>query len=808
MANSLEILDESIADGLKKGLVHNYTDDTHFEANGSVTISGQTLFNFGSCSYLGLENNQLLKEGVVDAVTRYGTQFSSSRTYLSMGLYKELENSLGQIFQKPLLVSASTTLGHLAAIPVVVGENDAVVLDMQVHSSIQMTVQQLKARKVPIYVIKHNCMESLERKIQDLSGKHDKVWYFADGVYSMYGDFAPFGELERLLKQYKKFHLYIDDAHGMSWTGKHGCGVVRQHMGHPDKMVLAVSLNKAFASAGGCIVFPNEEMWSTVRNCGATYIFCGPIQPPMLGAACASAKYHLSEEFHEEQAHCQYLVDYTNRRLAELQLPQFQVTDSPLFFIPVGLPKITKAILKKLKEDGFYLNAASFPAVPMKKSGIRFMVNNRLGTAEIEAMLLRLQRHYINTLVEMGSSCSEVAQSFQIPQFHLEPDVAQREAEATELQVSMYRSITELCPKEWDGTYGGEGNLGYENLRLLEQTFTNQELPENNWEFYYLTVKDAQDRTVLKTFFTVALTKDDMFHSAHISEKVERERVDEPYFLTSRSVITGSLITKGHHVYLDRKHAYWKTALRLLMEQIEQVQEATEATQIMFRDFLGEQDEEFKAAMQELGLFPYALPDNFVVNGLNWNNTDEYLAGLNSKYRYNVRKEILKHEHKFIVEAEKPMDEATIRSYYDLYGQVFDQALDLNVFKLPFEYFKAMCEHPDYDVLQLYLKPEYAEGEEGIEAKPMLVGVMFSYKNAETYNALLVGLDYRYVRSHNTYKQILYQTLVRARQLDCKNLDLAYTAELEKKKLGARPEQVYAYMQVTEHDQMAVLETL
>jgi 7-keto-8-aminopelargonate synthetase-like enzyme len=73
-------------------------------------------------------------------------------------------------------------------------------------------------------------------------------------------------------------------------------------MKHHDKMVLAVSLNKSFGATGGYLVFPNTEMEEKVRNCGSTYIFCGPIQPPMLGAACASIKLHLSTELEDRQA--------------------------------------------------------------------------------------------------------------------------------------------------------------------------------------------------------------------------------------------------------------------------------------------------------------------------------------------------------------------------------------------------------------------------------------------------------------------------------------------------------------------------
>ena len=133
----------------------------------------------------------------------------------------------------------------------------------------------------------------------------------------------------------------------------------------------------------------------------------------------------------------------------------------------------------------------------------------------------------------------------------------------------------------------------------------------------------------------------------------------------------------------------------------------------------------------------------------------------------------------------------------------FDQAYEMNVHQLPFTYFESICHHPDYDIMRLYLKddprPKY-------ERKP--VAVMFSHKREANYNALIVGLDYDYVRSHNTYKQILYRTVMRAWDLGCQHLDLAFTAELEKKKIGARPYPTCVYVQSMDHFNQAVIASM
>jgi 7-keto-8-aminopelargonate synthetase-like enzyme len=53
----------------------------------------------------------------------------------------------------------------------------------------------------------------LEARIEELSKKHDKVWYFADGIYSMYGDGTPVEKVYDLMDKNEKFHFYVDDAH-------------------------------------------------------------------------------------------------------------------------------------------------------------------------------------------------------------------------------------------------------------------------------------------------------------------------------------------------------------------------------------------------------------------------------------------------------------------------------------------------------------------------------------------------------------------------------------------------------------------
>ena len=85
-----DVIDQIVTHGVVKGILHLHNDDVYFNGN-SIILKGNKVVNFGSCSYLGLEFDERLKEAAKQAIDNYGTQFSESRAYVSLGLYHELE---------------------------------------------------------------------------------------------------------------------------------------------------------------------------------------------------------------------------------------------------------------------------------------------------------------------------------------------------------------------------------------------------------------------------------------------------------------------------------------------------------------------------------------------------------------------------------------------------------------------------------------------------------------------------------------------------------------------------------------------
>ncbi|WP_340199106.1 aminotransferase class I/II-fold pyridoxal phosphate-dependent enzyme [Ascidiimonas sp. W6] len=253
-AKLFEVVNAGI--GYKVGHL-NSEDDTF---NGKeITIDGRKMINFASCSYLGLALDERLKQSAKEGLEKYGNSFPTSRSFISMGYLDQLEKRLEVLFGHPCLLTTSTSLGHVGWLPLLVGPNDLVILDHQVHSSVTAASELLKAQGTKLEVIRHNRMDLLEERLITNKTNYNKIWYLADGIYSMYGDLAPMDEITRMLNTYDHFHVYMDDAHGMSWKGKNGEGHVLEKYPLHERIALITSLGKSFGSLGGVMIFKDEK---------------------------------------------------------------------------------------------------------------------------------------------------------------------------------------------------------------------------------------------------------------------------------------------------------------------------------------------------------------------------------------------------------------------------------------------------------------------------------------------------------------------------------------------------------------------
>jgi 7-keto-8-aminopelargonate synthetase-like enzyme len=100
-------------------------------------------------------------------------------------------------------------------------------------------------------------------------------------------------------------------------------------------------------------------------------IFSGPLQPALLGAAIASARIHLSGEIHDRQQELRDRIRLFNDLAKARGIPLGSIDATPIRFVRTGAEGRTSHIAAALMGDGFYVNAAVFPAVSRGQGGLR-----------------------------------------------------------------------------------------------------------------------------------------------------------------------------------------------------------------------------------------------------------------------------------------------------------------------------------------------------------------------------------------------------------------------------------------------------
>ena len=378
--------------GVNAGLLRNRIEDVELE-DPYITIDGQKLINFGSAAYLALGRDARLKAAAIDAIERYGTAYSSSTAYTSLPLYVDLEEKLRRIFEAPVVIAQTTTLSHLAVLPVAVAPEDHVLIDAHAHSSVQLAAMALGGSGASVETVPHNDVDALRRRLTELAGSEGRLWYLADGIYSMLGDLAPVREIVGLFDEFPQLHVYFDDAHGLGWQGLHGRGSVLDQVPWHERMIVAGGLSKSFGALGAVVAFGDADLAWRVQACGGPVTFSGPMQPAGLGAAVASADIHLSDEHAERRAELLRQIDLVRTRLVDLQLPVLSLATSPIWFVRIGGVDRVVQLLYKLRAEGYYLNPSTFPMVPIGYAGVRFTQTLHHSDEHLEGLLDALGRH-------------------------------------------------------------------------------------------------------------------------------------------------------------------------------------------------------------------------------------------------------------------------------------------------------------------------------------------------------------------------------------------------------------------------------
>jgi glycine C-acetyltransferase len=338
-----------------------------------VRLNGRWVTNFGSDSFLGLDQDHRVHDAIRRGLERWGTHNGTSRAFSSVAANFEAEQKLAAWLKaESTLIYPSVTLANHGALPALVTRHDALIVDQAAHHTIHEAMHLVRGHGIKTAVFDQADSSDLTRALKQCKPYRHAV-VAVDGVESMTGVVTPLADL-RAIAEANDAILYVDDAQGTGTLGEQGRGSVLDSLGDYRNTIVVGSLSKALSCFGAFLACP-ECLRIPLEVRSGPFIFGGPVPPPYLEAVCTvvdilnSSEYELLRKGLSENM-SQFLTG-----IGRLNLRVLGGT-AAVASIVVGSEETTLRAGQELFERGYYVQSVVFPGAPHGGGLLRIQINS------------------------------------------------------------------------------------------------------------------------------------------------------------------------------------------------------------------------------------------------------------------------------------------------------------------------------------------------------------------------------------------------------------------------------------------------
>lgn len=352
-------------------------------ASAHTVIGGQTLINYSSYDYLGLNGHPKVIAAAKGALDRYGVSCSASRLVAGeRPAHLSLERALADHYEAEAAIAlVSGYMTNVGVIGHLLTSKDLLVMDSQIHNSALVggLLSTANRRSFP-----HNNLDALDDLLREQRGKFERCLVVVEGLYSMDGDYP---DLQRLveIKQRHAAWLMVDEAHSLGTLGARGYGLA-EHAGVDPKLVdiWMGTLSKTLAGCGGYIAGPAALIDYLKCTAGAFVYSVG--MPPVIAASSEAALEVLHDEperVKRQQENAKSFLELARQRGLDTG-SAFGTAVTPIL-VRDSLPAV--ALTQRLFERGINVQPIIYPAVPAKESRLRFFITSEHTREDMTATL-------------------------------------------------------------------------------------------------------------------------------------------------------------------------------------------------------------------------------------------------------------------------------------------------------------------------------------------------------------------------------------------------------------------------------------
>jgi glycine C-acetyltransferase len=345
-----------------------------------VRVDGREVLNFCANNYLGLANDERLKDAARKGLDQYGLGMSSVRFICgTQTIHRRLEQKIANFLgMEDAILYSSCFDANGGFFEPLLGEGDAVVSDELNHASLIDGIRLCKARR---FRYRHADMADMEKQLaQARRDGAAKITIATDGVFSMDGDVAPLAPLCDLADAYRAL-VIVDDSHATGFFGPTGrgtaeaCGVV----GRVD--AVTSTFGKALGGASGGFTAARRAIVDLLRQRSRPYLFSNSLPPALTLAAEACVDLLAADCDLRER-----LQENTRRFRAGMSRAGFDLRPGRHPIVPIMLGEARRAteMAEALLQEGVYAVGFSYPVVPRDAARIRVQISAAHTRADID----------------------------------------------------------------------------------------------------------------------------------------------------------------------------------------------------------------------------------------------------------------------------------------------------------------------------------------------------------------------------------------------------------------------------------------
>ena len=345
------------------------------------TTSAKSLINMCANNYLGLANNNEIKEAAKAGIDRWGYGLSSVRFICgTQELHKDLEKALSDFLcTEDTILYSSCYDANGGLFETILTDDCAIISDELNHASIIDGIRLCKAVR---YRYKNNDMTDLESKLAEAANARIKA-IVTDGVFSMDGTLANLPVICDLAEKYDAI-VIVDDSHGVGVIGENLRGT-HEELGVINRVdIITGTLGKALGGSSGGYTSGKKVIIDLLRQKSRTYLFSNTLSPIIASGSLKVLE--IIKNSPDLRNKLKENTSYFRKGMKDIGL---DIPDGVHPIVPVMLYDEIKAknMAEALLEKGVYAIGFFYPVVPKGKARVRCQVSAAHSIKELEYVI-------------------------------------------------------------------------------------------------------------------------------------------------------------------------------------------------------------------------------------------------------------------------------------------------------------------------------------------------------------------------------------------------------------------------------------